>query len=165
MKASFVWISVQVLVRPFVEVSFQRTVCRTTTADGPNPNWNEELEFPFRYSKMKSNVFLRGNGSVWTHGFIRVLLLCSNPFFSTFSELLMETTAPIVCNQWRMKCSLIFLMKYYMMLQRWVHNWRTMYLSWILQTSWTCQNKTFQCSSSCPPVPPFSLHYSLLCYI
>ncbi|XP_075608570.1 coiled-coil and C2 domain-containing protein 2A isoform X2 [Balearica regulorum gibbericeps] len=38
----------QVLVRPFIEVSFQRTVCRTTTAEGPNPNWNEELELPFR---------------------------------------------------------------------------------------------------------------------
>uniref|UniRef100_A0A8C2YIM5 Coiled-coil and C2 domain containing 2A n=1 Tax=Chinchilla lanigera TaxID=34839 RepID=A0A8C2YIM5_CHILA len=38
----------QVLVRPFVEVSFQRTVCHTTTAEGPNPSWNEELEFPFR---------------------------------------------------------------------------------------------------------------------
>ncbi|XP_066136174.1 coiled-coil and C2 domain-containing protein 2A isoform X3 [Saccopteryx bilineata] len=38
----------QVLVRPFVEVSFQRTVCRTTTAEGPNPSWNEELELPFR---------------------------------------------------------------------------------------------------------------------
>uniref|UniRef100_A0A8B9Z4M5 Coiled-coil and C2 domain containing 2A n=1 Tax=Buteo japonicus TaxID=224669 RepID=A0A8B9Z4M5_9AVES len=35
-------------IRPFVEVSFQRTVCRTTTAEGPNPNWNEELELPFR---------------------------------------------------------------------------------------------------------------------
>ncbi|XP_072192198.1 coiled-coil and C2 domain-containing protein 2A isoform X2 [Excalfactoria chinensis] len=42
------WAFDQVLVRPFVEVSFQRTVCRTTTAEGPNPNWNEELEFPFR---------------------------------------------------------------------------------------------------------------------
>ncbi|XP_070118751.1 coiled-coil and C2 domain-containing protein 2A isoform X3 [Equus caballus] len=38
----------QVLVRPFVEVSFQRTICHTTTADGPNPSWNEELELPFR---------------------------------------------------------------------------------------------------------------------
>ncbi|KAM5271671.1 coiled-coil and C2 domain-containing protein 2A [Ctenodactylus gundi] len=38
----------QVLVRPFVEVSFQRTICHTTTAEGPNPNWNEELELPFR---------------------------------------------------------------------------------------------------------------------
>ncbi|XP_074085863.1 coiled-coil and C2 domain-containing protein 2A isoform X2 [Macrotis lagotis] len=38
----------QVLVRPFVEVSFQRTVCQTTTAEGPNPSWNEELELPFR---------------------------------------------------------------------------------------------------------------------
>ncbi|KGL78380.1 Coiled-coil and C2 domain-containing protein 2A, partial [Tinamus guttatus] len=42
------WVFNQVLVRPFVEVSFQRTVCRTTTAEGPNPNWNEELELPFR---------------------------------------------------------------------------------------------------------------------
>nr|XP_011749884.1 coiled-coil and C2 domain-containing protein 2A isoform X3 [Macaca nemestrina] len=38
----------QVLVRPFVEVSFQRTVCHTTTAEGPNPSWNEELELPFK---------------------------------------------------------------------------------------------------------------------
>ncbi|KAK7822051.1 hypothetical protein U0070_006600 [Myodes glareolus] len=37
-----------VLVRPFVEVSFQRTICHTTTAEGPNPSWNEELELPFR---------------------------------------------------------------------------------------------------------------------
>ncbi|KAG9479702.1 hypothetical protein GDO78_011629 [Eleutherodactylus coqui] len=42
------WSVNQVLVRPFVEVSFQRTVCQTSTADGPNPNWNEELELPFR---------------------------------------------------------------------------------------------------------------------
>ncbi|XP_025034195.2 coiled-coil and C2 domain-containing protein 2A isoform X1 [Pelodiscus sinensis] len=42
------WAFNQVLVRPFVEVSFQRSVCRTTTAEGPNPNWNEELELPFR---------------------------------------------------------------------------------------------------------------------
>ncbi|XP_030418965.1 coiled-coil and C2 domain-containing protein 2A isoform X2 [Gopherus evgoodei] len=42
------WTFNQVLVHPFVEVSFQRTVCRTTAAEGPNPNWNEELELPFR---------------------------------------------------------------------------------------------------------------------
>ncbi|KAM3938645.1 coiled-coil and C2 domain-containing protein 2A isoform 2-T2 [Leptodactylus fuscus] len=42
------WSVNQVLVRPFVEISFQRTVCQTSTADGPNPNWNEELELPFR---------------------------------------------------------------------------------------------------------------------
>uniref|UniRef100_A0A3B4VCZ5 Coiled-coil and C2 domain containing 2A n=1 Tax=Seriola dumerili TaxID=41447 RepID=A0A3B4VCZ5_SERDU len=34
-------------LRPFVEVSFQRTVLQTTTADGPNPCWNEELQLPF----------------------------------------------------------------------------------------------------------------------
>uniref|UniRef100_A0A3Q3N7K7 Coiled-coil and C2 domain containing 2A n=1 Tax=Labrus bergylta TaxID=56723 RepID=A0A3Q3N7K7_9LABR len=34
-------------IRPFVEVSFQRTVLQTTTADGPNPCWNEELQLPF----------------------------------------------------------------------------------------------------------------------
>ncbi|XP_012429048.5 coiled-coil and C2 domain-containing protein 2A isoform X1 [Taeniopygia guttata] len=42
------WAFNQVLVRPFVEVSFQRTLCRTTTAEGPSPCWNEELELPFR---------------------------------------------------------------------------------------------------------------------
>jgi len=41
------WV-LQVQVRPFVEVSFQRTVLQTTTADGPNPSWNEELQLPFR---------------------------------------------------------------------------------------------------------------------
>ncbi|XP_061440487.1 coiled-coil and C2 domain-containing protein 2A isoform X2 [Rhineura floridana] len=62
------WAFNKVLVRPFVEVSFQRTVCRTTTAEGPNPNWNEELELPFRapngdYSStslqsMKDDIFI-----------------------------------------------------------------------------------------------------------
>ncbi|XP_037554278.1 coiled-coil and C2 domain-containing protein 2A [Nematolebias whitei] len=41
------WCLSQVQVRPFVEVSFQRTVLQTTTADGPNPSWNEELQLPF----------------------------------------------------------------------------------------------------------------------
>nr|XP_046248250.1 coiled-coil and C2 domain-containing protein 2A isoform X2 [Scatophagus argus] len=41
------WLLGQVQVRPFVEVSFQRTVLQTTTADGPNPCWNEELQLPF----------------------------------------------------------------------------------------------------------------------
>ncbi|XP_023810274.1 coiled-coil and C2 domain-containing protein 2A isoform X2 [Oryzias latipes] len=41
------WYLHQVQVRPFVEVSFQRTVLQTTTADGPNPSWNEELQLPF----------------------------------------------------------------------------------------------------------------------
>ncbi|XP_041790997.1 coiled-coil and C2 domain-containing protein 2A isoform X1 [Chelmon rostratus] len=41
------WLLSQVQVRPFVEVSFQRSVLQTTTADGPNPCWNEELQLPF----------------------------------------------------------------------------------------------------------------------
>ncbi|XP_032380927.1 coiled-coil and C2 domain-containing protein 2A isoform X1 [Etheostoma spectabile] len=41
------WLLSQVQVRPFVEVSFQRMVLQTTTADGPNPCWNEELQLPF----------------------------------------------------------------------------------------------------------------------
>uniref|UniRef100_UPI0037E92D59 coiled-coil and C2 domain-containing protein 2A isoform X2 n=1 Tax=Semicossyphus pulcher TaxID=241346 RepID=UPI0037E92D59 len=41
------WLLNQIQVRPFVEVSFQRTVLQTTTADGPNPCWNEELQLPF----------------------------------------------------------------------------------------------------------------------
>uniref|UniRef100_A0A8D3CBT6 C2 domain-containing protein n=1 Tax=Scophthalmus maximus TaxID=52904 RepID=A0A8D3CBT6_SCOMX len=43
----FDWLIGQVQVRPFVEISFQRTVLQTTTADGPNPCWNEELQLPF----------------------------------------------------------------------------------------------------------------------
>ncbi|XP_068599686.1 coiled-coil and C2 domain-containing protein 2A [Brachionichthys hirsutus] len=42
------WLVSQVQLRPFVEVSFQRTMIQTTTADGPNPMWNEELHLPFR---------------------------------------------------------------------------------------------------------------------
>ncbi|XP_078257188.1 coiled-coil and C2 domain-containing protein 2A isoform X3 [Rhinoraja longicauda] len=42
------WFTDQVTVHPFVEVSFQRIVRQTATLDGPNPNWNEELELPFR---------------------------------------------------------------------------------------------------------------------
>ena len=33
----------QVPVRPFVEVSFESSVARTTTVTGVNPHWNEEL--------------------------------------------------------------------------------------------------------------------------
>ncbi|XP_069782123.1 coiled-coil and C2 domain-containing protein 2A isoform X4 [Narcine bancroftii] len=42
------WLTDQIAVHPFVEVSFQRTVRQTATLHGPNPNWNEELELPFR---------------------------------------------------------------------------------------------------------------------
>ncbi|KAJ8377128.1 hypothetical protein SKAU_G00077080 [Synaphobranchus kaupii] len=41
------WPLNQVLVQPFVEVTFQRSVRHTTAADGPNPCWNEELDLPF----------------------------------------------------------------------------------------------------------------------
>ncbi|XP_038057381.1 coiled-coil and C2 domain-containing protein 2A-like isoform X2 [Patiria miniata] len=34
-------------VRPFVEITFQQTVQRTSVTEGPNPNWNEELKLPF----------------------------------------------------------------------------------------------------------------------
>ncbi|KAG7172855.1 Coiled-coil and C2 domain-containing protein 2A-like [Homarus americanus] len=36
------------LVRPFIEATFQRTVLRTSVAEGPNPTWNQQLSFPFR---------------------------------------------------------------------------------------------------------------------
>lgn len=38
----------QVQVRPFVEVSFQRAVLQTSTAEGANPSWNQYLQLPFR---------------------------------------------------------------------------------------------------------------------
>ncbi|KAL2089530.1 hypothetical protein ACEWY4_014218 [Coilia grayii] len=41
------WPLNQVVVRPFVEVTFQRTVLQTSTAEGPNPCWNEELLLSF----------------------------------------------------------------------------------------------------------------------
>lgn len=36
------------LVRPFVEATFQRSVLRTSIAEGPNPTWNQQLSFPFK---------------------------------------------------------------------------------------------------------------------
>ncbi|XP_056096392.1 coiled-coil and C2 domain-containing protein 2A isoform X2 [Rhinichthys klamathensis goyatoka] len=41
------WPFGQPLIRPFVEVSFQRSVLQTSTAEGPNPCWNEEIVLPF----------------------------------------------------------------------------------------------------------------------
>ncbi|CAH1773716.1 unnamed protein product [Owenia fusiformis] len=38
----------QTLVRPVIEVVFQRNKEQTTVGDGPNPSWNEELEMPFK---------------------------------------------------------------------------------------------------------------------
>jgi len=34
------------VVKPFVEVWFQRRVSRTTTALGTDPTWNQELQIP-----------------------------------------------------------------------------------------------------------------------
>lgn len=41
-----VWFLNQVQVRPFVEVSFQHTVLQTSTAEGRNPSWNQQLQLP-----------------------------------------------------------------------------------------------------------------------
>jgi coiled-coil and C2 domain-containing protein 2A len=35
-------------VRPFVEVSFQGVTVRTTTAEGANPTWNQDLQLPLK---------------------------------------------------------------------------------------------------------------------
>ena len=35
------------LIKPFVEVMFQRRTARTSTSEGPNASWNEELLLPF----------------------------------------------------------------------------------------------------------------------
>jgi hypothetical protein len=42
------YIAGESLVRPFVEVTFQDTVYRTSTADGPNASWNQEIYLPFK---------------------------------------------------------------------------------------------------------------------
>ncbi|XP_050400906.2 coiled-coil and C2 domain-containing protein 2A [Patella vulgata] len=36
------------LVRPYIEVMFQRNTVRTSVGDGPNPSFNEELELPLK---------------------------------------------------------------------------------------------------------------------
>ena len=36
-------------VRTLVEVTFQRTSLSTSVAEGPNPTWNQQLSFPFRW--------------------------------------------------------------------------------------------------------------------
>ncbi|ESO88285.1 hypothetical protein LOTGIDRAFT_219375 [Lottia gigantea] len=38
----------QPLVRPYIEVMFQRNTVRTSVGDGPNPSFNEELELPLK---------------------------------------------------------------------------------------------------------------------
>lgn len=35
-------------VRPFVEVSLQNRKSRTTTAEGANPTWNQDLRIPVK---------------------------------------------------------------------------------------------------------------------
>lgn len=62
-------------MKPFVEVSFQRTVLQTTTADGPNPCWNEELQLPFRYIIL----YLSQKYEIKVHLQKALLLLCSAP--------------------------------------------------------------------------------------
>lgn len=48
LRGACVCVCVKPQIRPYVEVSFQRTVLQTSTAEGPNPCWNEELVLPFR---------------------------------------------------------------------------------------------------------------------
>ncbi|XP_040896220.1 coiled-coil and C2 domain-containing protein 2A isoform X2 [Toxotes jaculatrix] len=74
------WLLSQVQVRPFVEVSFQRTVLQTTTADGPNPCWNEELQLPFSAP----------NGDYSTAGLQSVK---DEVFINIFDEVVYETGA------------------------------------------------------------------------
>uniref|UniRef100_H3BVM0 Coiled-coil and C2 domain containing 2A n=1 Tax=Tetraodon nigroviridis TaxID=99883 RepID=H3BVM0_TETNG len=40
------WFFNEMQVRPFVEVSFQHTVLQTSTAEGRNPSWNQQLQLP-----------------------------------------------------------------------------------------------------------------------
>jgi len=48
------------LVRPFVEVTFQETVYRTLSADGPNASWNQEINLPFKYVMSSLLIFKIG---------------------------------------------------------------------------------------------------------
>ncbi|XP_072553436.1 coiled-coil and C2 domain-containing protein 2A isoform X3 [Salminus brasiliensis] len=71
------WPLGQPVIRPFVEVSFQRTVLQTSTAEGPNPCWNEELVLPFSAP----------NGDYSTSGLQAVR---DEVFISIFDEVLHE---------------------------------------------------------------------------
>ena len=41
--------SVDTMVHPFVEVTFQKTNARTTAGNGSSPTWNQELSLPIQY--------------------------------------------------------------------------------------------------------------------
>uniref|UniRef100_A0A8C4RQR0 Coiled-coil and C2 domain containing 2A n=1 Tax=Erpetoichthys calabaricus TaxID=27687 RepID=A0A8C4RQR0_ERPCA len=73
----FFFYFVKVLVRPFVEVTFQHAVKNTSAAEGPNPNWNEELELPFRAP--------RGNYSTSSLRSVK-----DNLFVNVFDELVFD---------------------------------------------------------------------------
>ncbi|XP_026280089.1 coiled-coil and C2 domain-containing protein 2A [Frankliniella occidentalis] len=47
---------VTVAVRPFVEISFQGSTLRTTTAEGANPTWNQDLQVPVRPGSSDSDT-------------------------------------------------------------------------------------------------------------
>lgn len=36
-------------VQPFIEISFKNYTSRTTTAEGSNPTWNQELQLTVRF--------------------------------------------------------------------------------------------------------------------
>lgn len=37
------------MVSPYVEISYENTIMRTSSGSGANPVWNEELTIPFQY--------------------------------------------------------------------------------------------------------------------
>ncbi|XP_049861590.1 coiled-coil and C2 domain-containing protein 2A [Schistocerca gregaria] len=67
-------------VRPFVEVSFQDTVCRTTTAEGANPTWNQELQ-----------ILLRPPGGDYSHGTLQSIK--DSVHFNLFDEIVIDLLA------------------------------------------------------------------------
>ena len=46
---TFPFLSVDSMVHPFVEVSFQKSSARTTAGNGTSPTWNQELCLPVKY--------------------------------------------------------------------------------------------------------------------
>jgi len=46
-------------VQPFIEVSFKNHTSRTTTAEGSNPTWNQDLQLTVRSDFLsKLNIFM-----------------------------------------------------------------------------------------------------------
>lgn len=43
-------------VQPFIEISFKNQTSRTTTAEGSNPTWNQDLHLTMRLGSLNDSI-------------------------------------------------------------------------------------------------------------